>query len=321
MKIVYTVCNRQQLPHALTLGESLRRHNPEYHFTIGWADASPLAGLPDWVQVMRADELGISEWEAMTQRYYDFELLAASKPFFARYILQRNPACTELIYLAPSIWVLGSLHEVVNPEKFFQGTPHRLMPIKPNPHLDDKAILNIGMYHAGSWVLHPDGQENKLLEWWCERTVDRAHFNLCQGMCLDQLWMNYLPVLFEGVKIIRNPGWHYGLHRVPNHSLTTNAGYLVDGQPLLTVDFSGLESYHPVWSNYTRLIDSNPAWTQLRTAYRRELLAQTTPTLEEKSLPYGQSSGSKSFRKQRKGIISVLNQVIERIETYDLTHN
>lgn len=321
MKIVFTVCNRHQLSHALTLGASLRRNNPDYHFMIGWVDPSPLADLPDWVQLIRIEELELSEWDAMTRRYYDFELLAASKPFFARFILHKKPPCTELIYLAPATWVLGPFDSVVNPEIFLQSTPHRLTPIHPNPHLDDKAILNIGMYHAGSWILHPDGQENELLDWWCERTVDRAHFDLCQGMCLDQLWMNYLPVLFQGVQTVRNPGWHYGLHAIPNHSLSNREGYFVNGQPLITVDFSGLESYHPVWSDHTKLVDSKPEWAELRTAYRREFRAQRIPALDENSLPYGKNSKVKSFRKQRKGVVAVLNQVIERIETYDLTHN
>lgn len=321
MKIVFTVCNRHQLPHALTLGASLRRHNPDYRFILGWADASPLGGLPDWVQLIRIEQLELSDWGAMTQRYYDFELLAASKPFFARFILHKNPQCTELIYLAPVTWVLGSLDLVIYPEAFLQLTPHRLTPIRSNPYLDDKAILNIGMYHAHSWILHPDGQENALFDWWCERTVDRAYFNLCQGMCLDQLWMNYLPVVFQGVQIVRNPGWHYGLHAVPNHSFSNEEGYLVDGKPLVTVDFAGLESYHPVWSNYTGLVDSDQEWTKIRTAYRRELRSQRIPALEESSIAYGKNPGIKSFRKQRKGVVGVLSQVIEQIETYDLTHN
>ena len=321
MKIVFTVCNRQQLPHALTLGTSLRRHNPEYRFIIGWTDSAPLIGLPDGVQVIRIEDLGLSAWDAMARRYFDFELLAASKPFFARFILDQNPLCSELVYMAPAAWVLGSLDFVTNPEIFLQTTPHRLTPIHPNPYLDDKAILNIGMYHAGSWMLHPDGQENELLDWWCERTVDRAHFDLCEGMCLDQLWMNYLPVLFQGVQTVRTPGWHYGLHAIPNPSLSYGTGYLVNGQPLITVDFSGLESYHPVWSNYTGLTDSKPEWTQLRKDYRRELRAQRIPAFDEPSLPYGKNSGVKSLRKQRKGVIAILNQIVERIETYDLTHN
>lgn len=321
MKIVFTVCNRHQLPHALTLGASLRHHNPEYRFLIGWVDASPLADLPDWVQLIRIEDLGLSVWDAMARRYFDFELLAASKPFFARFILDQNSQCSELIYLAPAIWVSGSLDAVVNPEIFLQCTPHRLTPTHPNPYLDDKAILNIGMYHAGSWILHPDGQENELLDWWCERTVDRAYFNLCQGMCLDQLWMNYLPVVFQGVQIVRNPGWHYGLHAVPNHRLSNEGGYRAQGKPLVTVDFTGLESYHPVWSNYTGLVASDPEWTALRATYRRELRAQNVPLFDEKTLPYGKPSGIKSLRKQRKAVVAALNQVIEKIETYDLTHN
>lgn len=322
MKIVFTVCNRHLLRHALTLGESLRQHNPDYRFIIGWSEEVPLIGLPEWAGVIGINELITAPWQSMGQRYYDFELAAACKPFFARHILNQSPTCTELVFLAPCTWVLGPLDSILNPGIFFQVTPHRLQPITGPGPLDDKAILNIGMYHAGSWVLHPNGQEKELLNWWCERTVNRAFFDLCHGMCLDQLWMNYLPVVFEGVQAIRNAGWHFGLHAMPGHRLSqVHHDYWVEQQPLISVDFSGIECYHPVWTDHAALADKMEHWPELHRAYQARLAAQVVPSFEAASTPCGKASEVKPFRKQRKQAVRFLNRLINRIESYDLTHN
>jgi hypothetical protein len=323
MKIVFTVCNRHQIRHALVLSESLLRHNPDYLFIIGWTDQEPPIGLPDWIQVIRINELIDTPWQDMCHRYYDFELMAASKPFFARFILHQIPDCTELIYLAPCTWILGSMSSVLNPNVFFQVTPHRLQPITAPHDLDDKAILNIGMYHAGGWALHPNGEEMKLLNWWCKRTTDRAFFDLCHGMCLDQLWMNYLSVLFEGVGTIRNSGWHYGLHAVHGNHLSKMEGtlYRVNQHPLISIDFSGIECYHPVWTDHTAIADKTDLWPELLKKYRTELDKHIVPTYGTGSIPYGKVSVIKSYRKQRKKAVGFLDRIIDKIETYDLTYN
>ncbi|MPR36784.1 hypothetical protein [Salmonirosea aquatica] len=323
MKIVFTVCNRHQLRQALTLGESLLLHNPDYLFVIGWMDEAPLVNLPEWVRVIRFHELEVPDAKAMCLRYYDFELNAACKPFFARKILEIYPRCTRLMYLAPSIWVLDSLESVLNSKYFLQITPHRLHPIVPGSHLDDKAILNIGMYHAGSWVLHPDGQENKLLDWWCERTMDRAYFNLCEGMCMDQLWMNYLPLLYSNVQAVRRPSWHFGLHAQVDQNLEQDkeGTFWVKQHSLISIDFAGIEVYHPIWTDHANLISRKAPWQEICRLYQERVIAQKVHSFESGSNPYGRASIIKPFRKQRKQVIGLLETLVNRIETYDLTHN
>jgi len=323
MRIAFTVCNRHQFRHALTLGESLLSHNPEFKFIVGWTDSAPLPELPPWLTLIRINELDRIDWQGMALRYYDFEFVAACKPFFARYILSKYQSCTELLYISPSTWVLGAMDSILNSEVFFQLTPHRLGPITESGRLDDKAILNMGMYHAGCWALHPDGQEKQLFDWWCERTAERAHFDLCQGMCLDQLWMNYLPALYSGIQPIRNPGWHYGLHAVAGHELSLDAtmNFQVDQQTLVTVDFTGIEGYHPVWTDYADLIHEQKNWPSLLAAYRERLDAQKVPSFDPASTPYGKVPLIKNYRKQRKRVVGLLKDMIHRIETYDLTHN
>lgn len=326
MKIAFTVCNRFQLPHALVLAKSFKKYHPDRKFFLGWVDRMKIPQLPEWVEVVAIESLGMTDWADMEKRYFDFELVAACKPFFARHLLTTFPDCQELVFLSPTILLYDSLDLVAVESAFLQLSPQRLRPIVEADslsasRLDDKRILNTGMYHADSWVLHPDGQENALISWWCQRMTDRGFLDLCRGMCLDQLWMNFLPCYFERVEIIRNPGWNYGLQAVPGSELTlTGDSYSVDGVPIITLDFAGLESFHPIWSDHADLVKGRALWSDLRQSYRNSLRESPLPS-DELSLPYGNPAPVKPVPNRRRRAIRLLEKVIARIETINLTYN
>jgi hypothetical protein len=322
MKLVYTVCNRTQLSHALCLGESLWEHAPGHRFVLGWVDSAQLPALPDWIQIVQVSTLAVPDWPAMQKRYFDFELVASCKPYFARHLLLQNPDCQELIYLSPSTCLFGSLDGITKAEAFVQLTPNITQPIEPQTGLLDRNVLNIGMYHSNSLIIHPQGpQTGRFLDWWCDRTQDRASFNLCEGMCLDQLWLNYLPVYYENVHLIREEGWHLGLHRASNSRLTaTGNHYSVNGRPLISVDFAGMECYHPYWSDHINASSHDPAWQTIRSWYR-SMLKKNAQKIVSPILPYGKPSLVKSNRQLRKQGVRFLKQLIYRIETLNLTYN
>jgi hypothetical protein len=56
MNIIYTVCNRTNLAHALTLAESAFKFQPDHTFFLCWADSIPLTSLPDYSSMGRNGE-------------------------------------------------------------------------------------------------------------------------------------------------------------------------------------------------------------------------------------------------------------------------
>lgn len=321
MNTVFTVTDRTQLRNAIALGESLRIHNPGYAFVLGWVDPWSIPNLPDWIKLVDVKSVILGElWVSMQNTYASFELTAACRPFFARHILQENPIYQNLIFLAPSVKIYGSLAPLLSDTALLQLTPHRLSPLPAGTPLDDKRILNIGMFHSNGWVLSAMPTAIPLLDWWCARASDRAHFDLCRGMCLDQLWLNYLPIYHDRVQVIRHKGWHYGLHAVADWRIQQRVGkYEVDGQDLLTVDFAGLESYHPVWSDHAVLAANAPFLHDLRQSYRASLPKIALPSATTVPL-YGLPTKIKSGRELRKKVVSRLKSLIHRIDSYDLTH-
>ena len=318
MNIIYTVCNRSSLPHALALGESVRQHQPDDIFYIGWVDNIPTPSLPDFFRIIPVTSLDIPSWAEMINHYYDFELLAACRPWFAKKILEVNPLYHRLTFFAPTVLLLQPVESIIGGQAEIFLTPHITHPLsKPSP-LEDKRILNIGMFHAGSWSIRKSEQTLDFLNWWAVRTLDRAKFDLCEGMCMDQLWLNFAPVRIYKWKKISEPTWHYGLHRFVNNPLElANGQFTINDNSLLTVDFAGLLFFDPIWSDYAGLASGNTAFTQLLSHYRK-IIAETGKIPLSGVPGYGRVAKIKASRILRNKLASKLNDITEYIDQYEI---
>lgn len=269
MNVVFTVCNRTTLGHALTLGHSVMKY-PGYIFYIGWVDNAEIVDVPGFVKVIKVTDLNIPQWKNMTELYYDYELLPACRPWFAKYIAHKNPDSKSITFLAPTVQLYESMDQIIDEKGGMLVTPHITGRLKQKSILDDKRILNIGMFHSGAWSIKKSEESTRFLDWWAERTIDRAKFDLCNGMCMDQLWLNFTLVRIPDARQMTHSGWHYGLHSVLNKSIELSGDkLLVAGKPLISVDFAGLEVFDPIWSDYVELAEKSPNFKKLHTQYKK----------------------------------------------------
>lgn len=269
MNIIYTVCNRTNLAHALALADSVLQYQSDHIFYLAMVDSVPAERLPLHVRPLLVSELAIPGWERMAAEYFDFELLPACRPWFALELLRRHPECRQLTFLAPTVVLKKSINNVFSSDHEVYLTPNISAPLKRSGILDDKRILNAGMFHSGSWAVRPSEKITQMLEWWAARTVDRAKFDLCNGMNTDQLWLNYVPVWIPSHQTVYHAGWHYGLNAVLNRTLSAGKeGYRVDGQPLISLDFAGLCFFDPIWSDHAALLKQNQTFEALFNDYK-----------------------------------------------------
>lgn len=317
MNIIYTVCNRTNLAHALALSESVLRHQPDCIFYLCWVDNVELNGLPIHIHQLPIVKLNIPAWERMCAKYYDFELLAASRPWFAVKLLELHPDCKSISFLAPTVLLLNTFDELLSTGGPVSLTPNIQKPLSKSSVLDDKRILNVGMFHSGSWILRPAADTRKMLDWWAERTADRAKFDLCNGMNMDQLWLNFVPVWVPGTVQIGHAGWHYGLHAVLNKKLILERdGYFVESQPLLSVDFAGLDYYDPVWSDHTSLLLQNGIFKKLFTNYQKTLKRFGESSFADKAPSFGKIPEIKKNRNLRNAVAGKLKAITQYIEKF-----
>jgi hypothetical protein len=204
-------------------------------FRVGIIDGN-VAG-PD---VVTLNDLAINGIDKMRERYDNESLVSAIKPYYAAYFL-RSEGIENVIYFDPTVRVMGDLEVIIQTLQTAEIllTPRLTRKFDISMYGDEKLFLNTGMYDAGFWGIRKTENVFRFLTWWQERLADRAHFDLCNGMNHEQLWLNYVPIFFENVEVNKSKGWNVGLQNLHERVLTKQGNkWLVNQmEPLLFINF------------------------------------------------------------------------------------
>ena len=245
MTLVFTICSNNYLALAISLGQSLLKHNPGYVFKIGLVDkrSSSIDYEQFPFEIVEVEKIGVSEFDNMFKRYSITELNTAVKPQYFNYFIKNNSTIRNFIYLDPDILVYKPFHELEEELKSSEIiiTPHITKPIDDNMQQAENNFLNAGLYNLGFIALRRGKESAKLLDWWAKRLETKAYVDFANGLFTDQLWINFVPLFFESVHIFRHPGYnmaYWNLHErqlsPSNEVMAVNTLY-----PLVFFHFSG----------------------------------------------------------------------------------
>lgn len=264
MKIAFTICSNNYLAQAKILGDSLLNKNPDYKFVIGLCDK--LSDDIDYsffknIEIIPVSKINIYCFEEIINKYNIIELNTSIKPSFFKYFINRFHNLGSIIYFDPDIQIFNSLSGI---EKYLEQddilvTPHIIKPLaiddlSPSENL----FLNYGIYNLGFLALNPKSKNAlDLLDWWEERTLKIGFDRVCQGLFVDQLWINLAPIFFSNVKVVMEYGFNvapWNLHeryKIRQHS---NDYLMEDNSKLVFYHFSSYNFRTPeiLSKNYNR---------------------------------------------------------------------
>ncbi len=291
---------------------------PGTRFVIGWIDEDTPHGLPEHIEIIPCHIFADHHWAQMCARYTDIELAAACRPLLGLTLAERSGEGEQVTFLSPTTSLYRSFDHLDGTRAPMFLSPNIAVPTRPGPGPDDKRILNIGMFHSGAWGLRASEETRRFLTWWSGRTRDRAFLDLCHGMCLDQLWLNYAPVLLDAPLIVRHPAWHIGLHNLSAIRLEYGEdACLADGLPLVSADFCGMTGFHPVWTDHAAAGLAHPAFARLFRRYTADLEAYESYRIP--GLPaFGRPLTAPPFRNLRRSLKSNLERLNEFIDTFTI---
>jgi hypothetical protein len=288
MTTVLTICSANYLAHARALGDSLREHNPDFHFVIGLVDRLPDgldAGYLEPFEVIPVEHLKLVQLDEMVKKYNIVELSTAVKPFYMDFLYERDQKVDVVIYLDPDILVCGSFATLLGKLKTYSivVTPHSCTydDTAVNIHYE-KVMLWAGVYNLGFLATSRSDETAAFLKWWQIRLQDHCFYRPgVAGSFLDQLWMGLVPLYFRRVYVETDPGYNmcYWNHFERRLSLR-NGKYLVnDHHDLIFFHFSGYKPETPDLSvsRATEPISSfieRPDLRSIYDDYRRRLLAR-----------------------------------------------
>jgi hypothetical protein len=309
MTIVLTICSANYLAHARALGDSLREHNPDFHFVIGLVDRMPDgidAGYLDPFEVIPVQDLKLPQLGELVKKYNLVELSTALKPFYMDFLYERDQKVDVVIYLDPDILVYGSFASLLGKLNNYSIviTPHSCTydDTAVNIHYE-KIMLWAGVYNLGFLATSRSDETAAFLKWWQIRLQDHCFYRPgVAGSFLDQLWMGLVPLYFRKVYVETDPGYNmcYWNHFERRLSLC-NGKYVVNyHHDLIFFHFSGYKPEKPdvSVSRATEPISSfieRPDLRPIYDDYRRRLLARNYALIA--SIPWHFAPPTESAKK------------------------
>lgn len=259
-KFAFTICSINYLAQARVLQETLEKTNPDYEFVIGLCDrvegsevdASKLEGL----KLLEVHQIGIEGFDEMCVRYDITELNTAIKPFYFDYFFKTRADIDSVIYFDPDIEIFDKLDRIESglAENNIILTPHFYTPIFDNYSRTEQQMFVNGIYNLGFLAVSRSAETSKFLHWWMTKLKTECYMDIQNGMFVDQLYCNMVPLYFEGVKIDKYPGFNISYWNLHERQLTFKDGkYFSNGEPLVFYHYSGIDIKDPVnisrWQN------------------------------------------------------------------------
>lgn len=221
---------------------------PDAKFIIGLVDqfdsSIDYSNIKDF-EVLPCLDLGYQEFKSMLDKYDIVEFNTAVKPFYFEYLFQNYPSTNQIFYLDPDIVFYHS--PLVLENEFGRNevllTPN-LIYTSNKPSSGEFASLRHGMYNLGFIGMRRGKESFRLIQWWKERLKEHCRIDKCQGIFVDQKWMDLAPIFFEKIIPVKNPGWNMAWWNFSERKLLAiKKGYFVNEitYPLIFFHFSGFK--------------------------------------------------------------------------------
>ncbi len=240
--------------------DSVRRHDPEVDIGLVLVDrknASADVGgaLRAFDVVFFAEDLAIEDFDRWIFGHTVVEAATAVKGPMAVRLLRDYD---KVVYLDPDICLYASLELAWD---LLDGraavlTPHLLDPEGSLMGILDNELsaLRHGIFNLGFLGMSKRNGGEAIATWWAARLLEFCRDDVSSGMFTDQKWMDLAPAIFDGVSIIRDPGynvasWNINMRRT---ELAPDGCFRVNGRPL-------------VFWHFTKAIDVGPSVTMKAT--------------------------------------------------------
>jgi hypothetical protein len=239
--VYFTICARNYLAYARTLGQSIHAQMPDASFMVVLADDP--SGTEDYPEILLPmDKLRLPELPDMRLRYTLMELATAIKPASFRHILAQQ-GVERAIYLDPDIQVFTPLDPVTGALDAGAScvlTPHLLEPLGDAARPADLDILASGTFNLGFAAFNSSAESLVFLAWWQARLVDQGYNDLPRGQFVDQKWMDFAPSFLPRLHILCDPGCNVAYWNLTHRPIKRSGDkWLAGGHPLVFFHFSG----------------------------------------------------------------------------------
>jgi len=294
---IFTSAAVNYLPKVRILCRSIRQFHPEAVVHLALADERPR-----WLRtedepfdsILGIEQLHIPDYRPWSFTHSIVELSTAIKPFALKHLLNL-PDCGTVLYFDPDMVLFSRVDDILATleRSNLALTPHQTKPEQTLDAIVDNEVASLkhGIFNLGFIGVSNAAEGKRFADWWAERTYHLCRAEVENGLFTDQKWVNFAPVFFDGVAIVKS-----SRHNVATWNLTTRRltgdfqnGFQVDGEPLGFYHFTGFDSgAHRVMA--IKNASASPAVQQLISWYEREIAIADRDPISEWPWAFGHFS-------------------------------
>jgi hypothetical protein len=247
---IFTSAAVNYLPKVRTLCNSIRRLHPEAIVHLALADERPAwlttQGEP-FDSILEIPEIDIPQWRGWTFMHTIVELATAIKPFALKHLLSQ-PGCRTVLYFDPDMVLFSRVDDIIDvlASSNVALTPHQTQPEQTTDAIIDNEVasLKMGVFNLGFLGVSNTAEGRRFSEWWAQRCYQFCRAEVHNGLFTDQKWVNFAPIFFDGVSIIKSSRHNVATWNLTTRRMVGNArdGFRVDGAPLGFYHFTGFDS-------------------------------------------------------------------------------
>ncbi len=244
---VCTVISKNYLAQARVLVDSFKQHHPDIPFYVLLADRVDGAFDPgaEAFHLVDLDELDIPDPNRFRFHYNVLEHDTAVKPYFFSCLLTKY-GLKKLVYLDPDIQVMDTLDDLfaLLDNHSIVLVPHTTAPIEDQFEPNELTILLAGTYNLGFLALANTPSTGAFLDWWQKRLYAGCRHEPERAMNVDQKWIDLVPSFFDGVHILKHPGYNVAYWNLHSRKVTLKDGKaFINDQPCHFFHFSGFNPH------------------------------------------------------------------------------
>ena len=243
---VFTIVSKNYISYSRVLFDSFFKNNKDCDAFVllvdkidGYFDPSK-----ENFKTIEVDQLEIPNRDSFIFKYNIMELNTAVKPFFIEYLFKHGNY-SKVIYFDPDILILrglGDLFDILNRYSIVL-IPHITSPIPDDGKAQSEIeIMRAGCYNLGFIALSNYERIKGFLNWWQDR-LNKYCFSAPEvGLFVDQKWIDLVPCMYDGVYILKHPGYNVAYWNLHERKIQINNGeYFTNSDPLFFYHFSGID--------------------------------------------------------------------------------
>lgn len=293
----FTSFSYSYLNRARVLAASLRRLHPEWVLWAVITDKPPPGftfdlASEDFHRAVTAEELFGEATNNWLFGHDIVEACTAVKGRALQFILE-DPDAEKVLYFDPDIAAFNVLDPIVDllDDHSIVLTPHQIDPEPADAALaiidNEIGSLQYGTFNLGFIAVNRSEEAGRFARFWAERLFDWCHDRLDIGVFVDQKWCNLVPGFFDGVKVLRDPGYNVASWNLSNRTMTfdTDGAARINGALLRFYHFTKLG---PTGDTMTRrYAGDNTEVFELWHWYRRAVIQASDPAIPAGWWHYG----------------------------------